>query len=110
MNVGGLFGVVLLAASALGTPSAGAGSDSGQVNTVVLTLIAIAIGLAVLLAGFLWHTSPRRRLRVARRRAAHKAARAKESQASGDQAAGSSAGDENDGNGDLAPDKTQQVM
>ena len=41
----------------------------GQVDMVVASLVSIAAFMTVMLGLFLWHTSPRRRLLVARRRA-----------------------------------------
>lgn len=40
--------------------------SSQRVELVKWVLIAIAVGLTVLLIGFLWHTSPRRRMHLAR--------------------------------------------
>jgi hypothetical protein len=42
--------------------------SSERVDAVVIALWSIAAGMAVMLVLFLWHTSPRRRLRLARRR------------------------------------------
>ena len=42
--------------------------SSERVDGVVIALFAIAGGMSVILAVFLWHTSPRRRLRLARAR------------------------------------------
>ena len=42
--------------------------SSERVDAVVLALWSIAAGMTVMLGIFLWHTSPRRRLRLARRR------------------------------------------
>ena len=42
--------------------------SSERVDGVVIALWSIAAGMTVMLAVFLWHTSPRRRLRLARRR------------------------------------------
>ena len=42
--------------------------SSQRLTFVVRALVGIAISLTVLLAIFLWHTSPSRRLRIARRR------------------------------------------
>lgn len=42
--------------------------SSERVDGVVIALFAIAGGMSVMLAAFLWHTSPRRRLRLARAR------------------------------------------
>ena len=41
---------------------------SERVDAVVIALWSIAAGMTVMLVLFLWHTSPRRRLRLARRR------------------------------------------
>ena len=41
---------------------------SERVDAVVIALWSIAAGMTVMLVVFLWHTSPRRRLRLARRR------------------------------------------
>ena len=41
---------------------------SERVDGVVIALWSIAVGMTVMLVVFLWHTSPRRRLRLARRR------------------------------------------
>lgn len=41
---------------------------SERVDGVVIALWSIAAGMTVMLVVFLWHTSPRRRLRLARRR------------------------------------------
>ena len=43
-------------------------ASSERVDSVVIALFFIAGGMTVMLAIFLWHTSPRRRLRLARRR------------------------------------------
>ena len=40
-----------------------------EVDLIVNFLLSIAVFMAVMLGVFLWHTSPRRRLRVARTRA-----------------------------------------
>ncbi len=42
--------------------------SSSRVDAVVISLWSIAAGMTVMLGLFLWHTSPRRRLRLARRR------------------------------------------
>ena len=42
--------------------------SSERVDAVVIALWSIAAGMTVMLGIFLWHTSPRRRLRLARRR------------------------------------------
>ena len=42
--------------------------SSARVDGVVIALWSIAAGMTVMLGIFLWHTSPRRRLRLARRR------------------------------------------
>ena len=42
--------------------------SSARVDAVVIALWSIAVGMTVMLGIFLWHTSPRRRLRLARRR------------------------------------------
>ncbi|MCY3617314.1 MAG: hypothetical protein OXH54_01025 [Acidimicrobiaceae bacterium] len=42
--------------------------SSERVDGVVIALWSIAAGMTVMLVVFLWHTSPRRRLRLARRR------------------------------------------
>lgn len=42
--------------------------SSERVDSVVIALWSIAAGMTVMLVVFLWHTSPRRRLRLARRR------------------------------------------
>ena len=42
--------------------------SSERVDAVVIALWSIAAGMTVMLVVFLWHTSPRRRLRLARRR------------------------------------------
>ena len=42
--------------------------SSERVDGVVIALWSIAAGMTVMLVLFLWHTSPRRRLRLARRR------------------------------------------
>ena len=42
--------------------------SSARVDAVVIALWSIAAGMTVMLGIFLWHTSPRRRLRLARRR------------------------------------------
>ncbi len=42
--------------------------SSRELERITLALVAIAVLMTVLLAMFLWHTSPQRRLRVARRR------------------------------------------
>ena len=42
--------------------------SSERVDAVVIALWSIAAGMTVMLVLFLWHTSPRRRLRLARRR------------------------------------------
>lgn len=44
--------------------------SSERVDGVVIALWSIAAGMTVMLVLFLWHTSPRRRLRLARRRSA----------------------------------------
>lgn len=44
-------------------------SADGQIDLVVTSLASIAAVMTVMLGFFLWHTSPRRRLQVARRRA-----------------------------------------
>ena len=44
-------------------------SADGQVDLVVTSLVLIAAFMTAMLGLFLWHTSPRRRLLVARRRA-----------------------------------------
>lgn len=44
-------------------------SADGEVDLVVTSLMSIAVFMTVMLGLFLWHTSPRRRLLVARRRA-----------------------------------------
>ena len=49
-----------------------------RVDAVVIALWSIAAGMTVMLAVFLWHTSPRRRLRLARTRSAHLAEEAGE--------------------------------
>ena len=49
-----------------------------RVDAVVIALWSIAGGMTVMLAVFLWHTSPRRRLRLARTRSAHLAEEAEE--------------------------------
>lgn len=41
-----------------------------RVDAVVIALWSIAAGMTLMLAAFLWHTSPRRRLRLARTREA----------------------------------------
>ena len=43
--------------------------SSRKLDRITFALISIAVIVSLLLAGFLWHTSPRRRLGVARRRA-----------------------------------------
>ena len=45
--------------------------SSARVDAVVIALWSIAAGMTVMLGIFLWHTSPRRRLRLARRRSTH---------------------------------------
>ena len=45
--------------------------SSARVDAVVIALWSIAAGMTVMLGIFLWHTSPRRRLRLARRRTMH---------------------------------------
>ena len=42
--------------------------SSERVDAIVIALWSIAAGMTVMLGIFLWHTSPRRRLRLARRR------------------------------------------
>lgn len=42
--------------------------SSRELERITLALVAIAVLMTVLLVMFLWHTSPQRRLRVARRR------------------------------------------
>ena len=42
--------------------------SSERVDVIVIALWSIAAGMTVMLGIFLWHTSPRRRLRLARRR------------------------------------------
>ena len=39
--------------------------SSARVDAVVIALWSIAVGMTVMLGIFLWHTSPRRRLRLA---------------------------------------------
>jgi len=51
-------------------------STQDTVRLVVGSLIAIAVGTAVMMVVFVWHTSPRRRLRVATRRAERRRAEA----------------------------------
>ena len=60
--------------------------SSERVDAVVIALWSIAAGMTVLLAVFLWHTSPRRRLRLARSRSAQlaeEAAAAEEAEEAG---------------------------
>ena len=71
----GSLGVVSTAQSDGGTDPESDGEQrlvdresSERVDAVVIALWSIAAGMAVMLALFLWHTSPRRRLRLARRR------------------------------------------
>ena len=42
--------------------------SSERVDAIVIALWSIAAGMTVMLGIFVWHTSPRRRLRLARRR------------------------------------------
>ena len=65
--------------------------SSERVDGVVIALWSIAAGMTVMLVLFLWHTSPRRRLRLARRRStqlydgeAEQAAGAAEAASAGD--------------------------
>ena len=44
--------------------------SSTRVDSFVVALWSIAVGMTVMLGLFLWHTSPRRRLRLARTRSA----------------------------------------
>ena len=55
-----------------------------RVDAVVIALWSIAGGMTVMLAVFLWHTSPRRRLRLARTRSAHLVEKAEEDAAAGE--------------------------
>ena len=71
----GSLGVVSTAQSdAQGDPEDGTdrrlvGRESSErVDAIVIALWSIAAGMTVMLGIFLWHTSPRRRLRLARRR------------------------------------------
>ena len=71
----GSLGVVSTAQSDGGTDPESDGEQrlvgresSERVDAVVIALWSIAVGMTVMLAVFLWHTSPRRRLRLARRR------------------------------------------
>lgn len=43
-------------------------SSTERVDSVLIALFSIAGAMALMLLAFLWHTSPRRRLRLARRR------------------------------------------
>ncbi len=49
-------------------------SSSERIDGVVIALFSIAGALTVMLGFFLWHTSPRRRLRLAREREMHRLA------------------------------------
>lgn len=55
--------------------------SSEQVDAVVIALWSIAAGMSVMLVVFLWHTSPRRRLRLARSREAQLAEQAEAAEA-----------------------------
>ena len=79
-------------------------TSTSRVDAVVIALWLIAGGMTVMLAVFLWHTSPRRRLRLARTRSAHLADEAEEDaeadeagEAEGDEDDSEAEGDEQDG-------------
>ena len=72
-EVSGSLGVVSTAQSEVETnpetePRLVGRESSSRVDAVVISLWSIAAGMTVMLGLFLWHTSPRRRLRLARRR------------------------------------------
>ena len=66
--------------------------SSERVDAIVIALWSIAAGMTVMLGIFLWHTSPRRRLRLARRRSTE--LYEAEGEESGEPAEGESAEDE----------------
>ena len=61
--------------------------SSERIDAVVIALWSIAAGMSVMLVLFLWHTSPRRRLRLARRRATGRYATGEEPTAEGSETA-----------------------
>ena len=84
-------------------------TSTSRVDAVVIALWTIAAGMTVMLAVFLWHTSPRRRLRLARTRSAHLADEAEEDaeadeagEAEGDEDDSEAEGDEQDGDAEEA--------
>ena len=78
-------------------------TSTSRVDAVVIALWTIAAGMTVMLAVFLWHTSPRRRLRLARTRSAHLADEADEdAEAEGDEDDSEAEGDEQDGDAEEA--------
>ena len=78
-------------------------TTADTVRLVVGSLIAIAIGTALLMLMFIWHTSPRRRFRVATRRAERRRAEAA-SDVDGNEVAGEDDEDDEDDEADRSED------